>query len=159
MLGDDTAHRCSWVLSQPALPDTEPEEADHSLELLLAGKLLVLPLPAPFGQIAGVEIPQELEAYLIRKVDQLRLEDMPQLLQCRRREATRLRITEMSTASLTVSRVFFAACTSSLPIAACSYLRARSSACSQDLVFAEMRKRPVRPGRVPSSHFGQRQRR
>ena len=48
---------------------------------------------------------------------------------------------------------------SSPPRADCSYLRARSSACYQNLVFVATRNRPVRPGSVPSSHLGQRQRR
>lgn len=62
------------------------------------------------------------------------------------------------TASLTVVNLV-AFTSSSPPSADCSYLRARRSACSQDLVFAETRNRPVRPGSVPSSHLGQRQRR
>lgn len=57
------------------------------------------------------------------------------------------------TASLTVG--IFADFSSSPLRAEFSYLRASSSACSQDFVFAETRKRPVRPGRVPSSHLGQ----
>jgi hypothetical protein len=44
------------------------------------------------------------------------------------------------------------------PAAATSYCRAIPSACSQEVVFAEVRKRPLRPGRLPTSHFMQVQR-
>ena len=63
-----------------------------------------------------------------------------------------------STASLTVGRDI-AASISFPPAAAASYWRAMPSACSHEVVFAEVRKRPLRAGRVPTSHFVQEQRR
>lgn len=92
--GDHTAHGRRWILTKPALADTKPEEADHTLELLLAGEFLLLPSLPPFRKIAGIEFSQESDAPLLSKSEELHFEEAPQLLPGNRCQTAGLRIAE-----------------------------------------------------------------
>jgi len=94
MLRNHSAHGRRWIFTKPALADTKPEEADHTLELLFAGEFLLPPGLPPFGKIAGIEFSQECDAPLLSKSEELNFEEAPQLLPGSRCQTASLRVAE-----------------------------------------------------------------